>query len=538
MEPQPNQNPNSKDPPPQVAPNSSNSSGTNNTSISSTEKVNDLEFQMARERRDNMCVIHPNEILRGFCKNDFSAICFRCYLEQHKTHDVVMLEDINSSDLKDKISEFESETQSQSNKIKYLAEKINSSKQNYDSQHALLIKTFQEIITMCTSGQLSKEVLGEFEERKAEIGLMKKQVMELTQTIEILQSDIVSLKEDAANLSVYENIKSLLNSNIDKLAKIEKTLLSKNFKLANLESMDVKHVIVNSIKDLLFKKEYISNSNVIHYFEWGNKNVIFYDIDKKAATKYTLNVEFNMPKFCRTVATDDGRIFIIGGRDRQNVCCDWVLEYKDSAKGLIQKKPMLLRRSDFTPVYSRSNFIYVIGGNDAKIFYKQCEKYEIDSDQWLKIANLNIGRDSAACCIFNDKFIYAFSGRVKFDKKEITNTIEKYSILGDLWEIVELSAKSGWTPCDLGMAYQIDANSLIVFGGFDKDVRTQETFIFNVNTNHMERGSYLPKEGSFSNFVFHFGTSIFVVGWNNSGKNLYQFSLPERTWKIEDNLIL
>jgi len=38
---------------------------------------------------------------------------------------------------------------------------------------------------------------------------------------------------------------------------------------------------------------------------------------------------------------------------------------------------MLMRRSDFTPVYSKAGFIYVIGGNDAKIFYKQCEKYDI-----------------------------------------------------------------------------------------------------------------------------------------------------------------
>ena len=502
------------------------------------ENMNDLEYQMSREKRDNMCTIHPNEMLRGFCKNDFTAICFRCYLEQHKTHDVVMLEDISSVDLKDKISEFEVELHTQTGKISYLAEKITTSKYNYDTQHEILTKTFTDIVNMCTSGQLSKEVLGEFEERKADIGEMKKQIQELQQNIEILQADIISLKEDAANLSVYENIKAMLNTNIDKLAKIEKKLLSKNFKLANLENMDIKQVIVNSIKDLLFKKECISNTNVIHYFEWGNKNVVFYDVDKKVATKFTLNIEFNIPKFCRTVAAEDGRIFVIGGRDRQNACCDWMLEFKEATKTLVPKKPMLLKRSDFTPVCSGSEWIYVIGGNDAKIFYKTCEKYDIENDQWIKIANLNIGRDSAACCIFKEKLIYAFSGRIKFDKKEITNTIERYSILADIWEMVELSPKSIWTPCDLGMAYQIDSSSLVVFGGFDKDARTQETFIFHEPTAHMERGPYLPKEGSFSNFVFRFGTSLYVAGWNNAGKNLYQYSLTERIWKIDENLIL
>ena len=62
------------------------------------------------------------------------------------------------------------------------------------------------------------------------------------------------------------------------------------------------------------------------------------------------------------------RIFVIGGRDRSNVCCDWMLEYKDECKTLIHKVPMFLKRSDFTPAYSKSGFVYVIGGNDAKIF--------------------------------------------------------------------------------------------------------------------------------------------------------------------------
>lgn len=503
-----------------------------------TDHVNDLEYQMNREKVSNLCSVHSNEMVRGFCKTDFTAICFRCYLEQHKNHNVVMLEDINSADLKDKISEFEVELQSQAGKIGYLAEKIKASKHNYDSQHEVLTKTFQGIVKMCTSGELEKEVLGEFEEKKMEIGEMKKQMQELQHFIEISQGDIACLKEDAANLSVYENIKALLATNVDKLASIEKKLLSKNFKLANLESIDIKQVIINSIKSLLFKKENISNANVVHYFEWGNKNVEFYDVDRKIATKLSLNIDFNIPKFCRTVASDDGRIFVIGGRDRQNICCDWTLEFIEANKTLIQKKPMLLRRSDFTPVCSSSGIIYVVGGNDAKIFYKQCEKYDIENDQWTQIANLNIGRDSAASCMFNDKLLYAFSGRVKFDKKEITNSIEKYSIVANLWELVELAPKSAWVPCDLGMSYQIDNTSLVVFGGFDKDARTQETFIFNCNTSLMERGPYLPKEGSFSNFVFHFGTSLYVAGWNNAGKNLYQYLLPERIWKIDENLFL
>ena len=97
------------------------------------ESMNDLEYQITREKRNNMCSLHPNEALRGFCKNVFTAICFRCYLEQHKVHDVVMLEDINSADLKDKITEFEAELQAQKTKISYITEKVTANKNNYDA---------------------------------------------------------------------------------------------------------------------------------------------------------------------------------------------------------------------------------------------------------------------------------------------------------------------------------------------------------------------------------------------------------------------
>ena len=44
------------------------------------------------------------------------------------------------------------------------------------------------------------------------------------------------------------------------------------------------------------------------------------------------------------------------------------------------------------------------------------------------MAELNVARDSASCCIFNNKFIYVFSGRIKFSPIEITDFCEFYDI--------------------------------------------------------------------------------------------------------------
>lgn len=48
------------------------------------------------------CKIHKNEDIKAFCKNDLCSICFKCLLGEHRNHDVVMLDEIQVEDLKDK----------------------------------------------------------------------------------------------------------------------------------------------------------------------------------------------------------------------------------------------------------------------------------------------------------------------------------------------------------------------------------------------------------------------------------------------------
>ena len=111
----------------------------------------------------------------------------------------------------------------------------------------------------------------------------------------------------------------------------------------------------------------------------------------------------------------------------------------------------------------------------------------MSQDEWIRMADLNVARDSAACCIFNAKFIYVFSGRIKFSPKEITDVCECYDIEKNVWEVIDVKNKANWIPCDLAMAYQIDPSSILIFGGFDKQNRTQATFVFNTNNKSITR---------------------------------------------------
>jgi len=201
-----------------------------------------------------------------------------------------------------------------------------------------------------------------------------------------------------------------------------------------------------------------------------------------------------------------------------------MLEYIEEKKCLEHRAQLNDPWSDFTAIYDGDmDRIYAIGGNDAKNFYTNCEYYDVNQNKWNWIANLNIARDSAACCIFNGKYIYVFSGRIKFNPKEITDVCELYDIEKKVWEKISLSKWNKWIPCDLAMCYQISSTSILIFGGFDRQNRTNATFVFNTTKSSIERASDLPTVGSFSTMVFHIEDFLYTVGWNNTKKNLYKF---------------
>ena len=56
---------------------------------------------------ERFCKLHPSEDVKAFCKNDLCSICFKCLLGEHRSHDIVMIEDLTIDDLKEKKDEFQ-----------------------------------------------------------------------------------------------------------------------------------------------------------------------------------------------------------------------------------------------------------------------------------------------------------------------------------------------------------------------------------------------------------------------------------------------
>ncbi|CAI2364622.1 unnamed protein product [Moneuplotes crassus] len=487
------------------------------------------------ERSQMFCKIHASEDIKAFCMNDLYSVCFKCLLEEHRDHEVVLLEDLHNSmgDLKDKVPSFHDKVDEQVHKLSHINDRVSSIKENYDKKFEGLLNKFKDIENKFLNGYFEDMVLGELKNSKEKQKEIVETVQGVLEKIEGIGKEIQNLRECPQDFFLFENIRNQIEQVYKELNIEERELKKLSCTIADYSEVDINDKFSELLQNtFILKKSYTSSKNV-HYFEWGTKHIHFYEVEKQNSEKVTLSIDFNIPKFCRTVVTDEGRIFCIGGRHQDNVCCDWMLEYLDNEKSLVYRSPLLFRRSDFTALYSERGLIYVIGGNDAKSFYTACEKYDIQNDTWSRIADLNVARDSAASCIINNKYIYVFSGRTKFEKKEITDTIEMYDIDLNLWRMVNLNPSSTWIACDLAMCMPIDTKTILLFGGFDKTARTQDCFYFHIDSNLMEKTNSLPKVGSFSNYVFSFDGYLYVVGWNNTTKNLYSYNIAERTWKIE-----
>jgi hypothetical protein len=199
------------------------------------------------------------------------------------------------------------------------------------------------------------------------------------------------------DLKDFEYICSIIDDRRALISKYEKNLKTQKTLIAEYNHIDIDEHIIEFFQSLFIVKKKLTDRRIIHYFEWGNKNIHFYDVVNHKQTKYLVDFDKYIPKFCRTVVTDHGRLFCIAGRHQDNMCCNWMLEYIEEKKCLEHRAVLNDSRSDFTAIYDgEMDRIYAIGGNDAKNFYTNCEYYDVNEDKWIRIANLNVARDSAA----------------------------------------------------------------------------------------------------------------------------------------------
>jgi len=142
-------------------------------------------------------------------------------------------------------------------------------------------------------------------------------------------------------------------------------------------------------------------------------------------------MEFEVPLYSRSIATEDGVIYLIGGcNKRRNQYLKKCYRYNEIFGDLDEKASMIYPHADHS-LCAIEGFIYVVGTFVNSQVYGFCEVYDIQKDQWKQIDSLRVARSGVALCAFKNNFLFAFGGRI--DQKNIVDTIECYDISKNVW---------------------------------------------------------------------------------------------------------
>ena len=172
----------------------------------------------------------------------------------------------------------------------------------------------------------------------------------------------------------------------------------------------------------------------MHSFQWNQKYAYIYKVHSQAFEKRPVQMEIDVPLYSRSIATEDGSIYLIGGcNKRRNQYLKKCYRYNEIFALLDEKASMIYPHADHS-VCSLEGFIYVVGTFVNSQVYGYCEVYDIGKDQWKQIDSLRVARSGVALCSFKNNFIFAFGGRV--DQRKIVDTIECYDISKNVWQEV------------------------------------------------------------------------------------------------------
>jgi len=209
-------------------------------------------------------------------------------------------------------------------------------------------------------------------------------------------------------------------------------------------------------------------SKFIHFFQPSGKTLCLYNLDQpadyvdEAAKKVTLNIDFEISPFHKSVITPAGMIFIASAvPDQLGSNTLHVYNYKQHS--LYEKPAMLCQnRKEFGLCYMSKN-VFAIGGVVDGVISNKCERYDIRANKWIKIAPMSRPLREVSICSFNNRYLYRFFG---IDSgNNIDHTIERYDAVRDTWTIMNVPMNENSKEIYRPFCTQVNKDYIFVFGG-------------------------------------------------------------------------
>jgi hypothetical protein len=82
----------------------------------------------------------------------------------------------------------------------------------------------------------------------------------------------------STDTSIFDYIRSVIDERNALINQYERNLKNQKTMIAEFNHFDIKERILDFFQNIFILKKKLTDKRIIHYFEWGNKNIHFYDV--------------------------------------------------------------------------------------------------------------------------------------------------------------------------------------------------------------------------------------------------------------------
>ena len=274
----------------------------------------------------------------------------------------------------------------------------------------------------------------------------------------------------------------------------------------------------------------------------NSKQIIVFDeelnelIEKPIPTPLlgTTTPEFNTSLWASLIIYSDTQIFIAGGRmETGGVSVLKTFQcYNQSTDTYESFADMINGRSNF-PMVHLNGFVYAIGGRNelpdsSQIAMTNCEKYNVETNEWSEIGDLTLGRAHNGAYIYRGE-IYTFSGYRGFSRR--TTKIEKYIEAENRWELLQMRM---FASLDCFAAFPWKDHKIIIVGGNNNGHGGQGTFIVDI-ANGVTINCAVQNVGRKQNLFGYNRTTGAMYTFTDSAQRIVDPDYTnEKKWGYED----
>jgi len=181
-------------------------------------------FQMLHKR--HYCLSHPKELVSLFCSDCEKAVCPRCAIGFHKSHDVTSIEEVYEH-IKVKMEELKKKTESKIYSLKQSIVKIKNAERESDVESLTAKRKIQEMTERC---------INYLKERELE--LVKQVNQRCSCNDDVMKIQLTQIEENLTNLKEGQDFISAAFSNWTEaeIVAIEDQMMAKLEELAEIET--------------------------------------------------------------------------------------------------------------------------------------------------------------------------------------------------------------------------------------------------------------------------------------------------------------